>query len=84
MVILERDKAVFTALRDLADKGTPGWFENVCGHLRDNGYRTERDGSIANEVALVLRHFVNNPDRSWQGVRIVRIQPDLYALELSS
>lgn len=83
MVILERDKAVFAALQDLADEGTPAWFENVCRHLRDNGYRTARDGSIANELAFVLRHFVNNPDRGWRGARIVRIQPDLYALEAS-
>ncbi|WP_428274406.1 hypothetical protein [Candidatus Palauibacter sp.] len=85
MIIRERDKVVFGALHALADAGTPGWVENVCGYLRESGYRTERDGSIVNQVTFVLRHFVNNPDRGWQGYRIVEVQPDLYALvEVSS
>ena len=82
MTIKKRDKAVFNGLRELGVQHEPVWLEDLCKHLRENGYRTERGGSVVNELSgVVLPWFTTtHPDQGYDGWRIVRVPPDLFRL----
>jgi len=84
MTILERDKAVFDALEAMGAKVEPVWLEDLCRYLRATGHRTVRGGSIVNEASFVCAWFANRPESGYNGLRIVRVQPDLYRLVESS
>lgn len=84
MTILERDKAVFDALEAMGAKMESVWLEDLCRYLRAAGCRTVRGGSIVNEASFVCAWFANRPKWGYNGLRIVRVQPDLYRLVESS
>ena len=81
MTILERDRAVFNALKALGAEDKPVWLEDLCRYLRETGYETPRRGSIVREAGFVCAWFANRPAKGYMGYRIVRVQPDLYKLE---
>lgn len=79
--MMARDKAVVEGLEYLGAETQPVWLEDLCGHLRRTGYRTERGGSIVKQADFVCSWLAGRRHEIRMGFRVVRVEPDYYRLE---
>lgn len=77
-----RDKAVFRALVEMDAINQPVWLEDLCKHLRKAGYETTGRG-IVREAYFVCGRLASRPDKTYNGLRIVKVETDRFRLALA-
>ncbi|MCZ0934980.1 MAG: hypothetical protein OXJ54_07345 [Gemmatimonadetes bacterium] len=81
---VQRDTAVVRGLLDLGGETAAVQLETLVAHLRAEGYRTPRDGSLVDVVGFVCNWLANRPHEIREGYTVRRTIPDFFTLRAAA